>query len=112
MDDPNSSKYVGRLIAWRWEGDVILGYHVRDRQLEVDAAREAMRCLMAKQEPPRGYAPLPKVAEGAAPVDVEDEDTAAYFKRRVFENWEAMREVYRAAKARRPGARSRKEVRS
>lgn len=99
-----------KLLAWKQKGDVILGYHVRDREVELEAVREAVRCFAAGEQPPRGYIPVPHRIEGAAPVEVVGDDATAYFKRRVFETYQALSAAFKGATPRRRAVATRKAV--
>ncbi len=99
-----------KLLAWKQKGDVILGYHARDREIELEAVREAVRCFAAGTTPPRGYIPVPDRVEGAAPVEVSAADAEAYFKRRVVETYQALGAAFQTTRPKRRAAATRKAV--
>lgn len=99
-----------RLIGYWRKGDCIIGQHVRDTEVEIQAAVEAARLIKAKQEPETGRMPIPKAGYLADHRDLYPSEVADYLKWRIRQNWEAMKAAP-AVKAKRPSAKRAKAKR-
>jgi hypothetical protein len=107
MDITVSTEHPGRLIVWRWRGDVVAGSHLRDFAVETRAAREALRLLLAGEEPKKASWRVFPVEEGAI-RDATPRELEEHFRWRVYEYATALRDLIPARKAKRPSAKGRK----